>query len=89
MADKGWKGPEVKGLKNNLGLSMPKRKFYDIYSEENKQGRKRNIREIQVAPNSIIKKPRFYPEFEVLAAYYKGYLARREMVRTKFLFYSL
>jgi hypothetical protein len=83
MADKGWKGPEVKGLKNNLSLSMPKHKLSDLYSEEKKQGK------IQVAPNSIIKKPRFYPEFEILAAHYKGYLARREMARATFLFYSL
>jgi hypothetical protein len=68
---------------------MAKRKLSEIYTEEKKQARKRNINEIQVAPNFIIKKRRSYPEFEVLAAHYKGYLARNEMARSIFLFYWL
>jgi len=68
---------------------MLKRKYSEICVEEKKQARKRNIIEIQPTYNSIVKKPRSYPEFEVLAAHYKGYLARREMARTIFLFYWL
>ena len=55
---------------------MPKRTLSELYSEEKKQV-------------YIQKKPRCYPEFEILAAYYKGRLARREIARTIFLFYWL
>ena len=47
MADSKWKGSTLKGLNNNLGLSMPKRKLCELYLEETKQARKRNISEIQ------------------------------------------
>jgi hypothetical protein len=89
MADKGWKGPEVKGLKNNLGLSMPKHKLCDLYVEEKKQARKRNICEIQPTSHIPSKRLHSYPKFDILAAHYKGLIARVEVSRKKYLFYTI
>lgn len=87
MADSKWKGSTLKGLNNNLGLSMPKRKLCELYLEETKQARKRNISEIQPVINSVIKKMRKYTHFETLAAHYKGYLIRNEMAKKVYHFY--
>jgi hypothetical protein len=63
---------------------MHKRKYSEIILEE-KTVRKRKRKET----NSICtKKPRKYPEFELLAAHIKGYLARERYVRMIYTFYS-
>ena len=68
---------------------MPKRKYNEMYIEEKKQARKRNISEIQPYINQQIKKIRSYPQFNILAAHYKGYLTRIEFARELYLFYYL
>ena len=63
---------------------MHKRKYSEIIFEEKKvRKRKRN------ESNSIfLKKPRKYPELELLAARIKGYLARVKYIRMIYTFYS-
>jgi hypothetical protein len=53
---------------------MPKRKLNELYLEDVPR------------PKKNYKK---YPHFELLAARYKGYLARREVNKMIFLFYWL
>ena len=63
---------------------MHKRKYSEIILEE-KPVRKRKRKETN---NTCAKKPRKYPEFEVLAARIKGYLARERYIRMIYTFYS-
>ena len=63
---------------------MHKRKYSDLLSEE-KQVRKRKRKEYN---STCTKKPRKYPQFELLAAHFKGYLARVKYIRMLYTFYS-
>jgi len=66
---------------------MPKRKLPELYLEEKKYPRKRKLQDSEGKLHA--KKPRLYPQFEVLAARLKGYLERRRIARVVFLFYWL
>jgi len=63
---------------------MHKRKYSELLSEEKKQGVKRKRKE----NNTCSKKPRNYPQFEALAAHFKGYLERARYIRKIYTFYS-
>ena len=89
MAKNKWTKSPLKGLNNNLDLSMPKRTLCELYSEEKKQVRKRNISELQSSLYIQSKRLHSYPEFNILAAYYKGLIARVEVSRKKYLFYTI
>jgi len=68
---------------------MPKRKLSEAYSEEKSQARKRNISEIQAPSYIQSKRLHSYPEFDILAAHYKGSITRADMSRKKYLFYTI
>lgn len=89
MATNRWTKSPLKGLNNNLSLSMLKRKLCQVYLEERTQARKRNICEIQPISTIQPKRLHSYPEFDILAAHYKGSITRTDMSRKKYLFYTI